>query len=372
MDKSLHIVSFDFPHPPVYGGIIDVFYKIKALHQLGVKIHLHYFADEEKPSEELSALCESICFYKKTSVVSTKVISNLPLRMLTRRNKELVGKLAKNNFPILYEGLHTSHSALSPELKTHKKFLRCHNAEAEYAAELANTEKNFIKKNIFKVEEKRTQEFERKLNQFDGLFVLSEEDRAYFQQSNANIKIAPIFHAHEKVEVSEGIGDYVLFHGNLSVNENLATAEWISNELAPLMPQLKFKIAGKSLNSSLRSKLEKLNVECFFNPKAQKMKQLIQDAQIVLLKTSVPSGVKLKLIDSLAYARHIISDTHSVQKSQLGSLVSIADTTEEYILKIKSFQNQPISENDVKERNVLFRDVLNNQFNASQIVQEIF
>lgn len=372
MDKSLHIVSFDFPHPPVYGGIIDVFYKIKALHQLGVKIHLHYFADEEKHSEELSALCESICFYKKTSVLSTKVISNLPLRMLTRRNKELVGNLAKNNFPILYEGLHTSHSALSPELRTHKKFLRCHNAEAEYAAELARTERNSFKKILFQIEEKKTKKFEQDLNQFDGLFVLSHEDKEYFQHSNSKLKIAPIFHAHEKVEVLEGVGDYVLFHGNLSVNENLATAEWISNELAPLMPQLKFKIAGKSLNSSLRSKLEKLNVECFFNPKAQKMKQLIQDAQIVLLKTSVPSGVKLKLIDSLAYARHIISDTHSVQKSQLGSLVSIADTTEEYILKIKSFQNQPISENDVKERNVLFRDVLNNQFNASQIVQEIF
>lgn len=333
---------------------------------------MHYFADEERYSEELSALCESICFYKKTSAVSTKVISNLPLRMLTRRNKKLVENLERNNFPILYEGLHTSHSALSPKLKTHKKFLRCHNAEAEYAAELARTEKNSFKKILFQIEEKKTRKFERNLHQFDGLFVLSQEDKEYFQHSNSKLKIAPIFHAHEKVEVLEGVGDYVLFHGNLSVNENLATAEWISNELAPLMPQLKFKIAGKNLNSSLRTKLEKPNVECFFNPNASKMKQLIQNAQIVLLKTSVPSGVKLKLIDSLAYARHIISDTHSVQKSQLGSLVSIADTTEEYILKIKALQNQPTSEYDVDQRNVLFRDVLNNQFNASQIIQEIF
>ena len=29
--KNINIVSFDIPYPPNYGGIIDVFYKIKAL-----------------------------------------------------------------------------------------------------------------------------------------------------------------------------------------------------------------------------------------------------------------------------------------------------------------------------------------------------
>ena len=30
-DKEVHIVSFDVPYPPNYGGVIDVFYKIKTL-----------------------------------------------------------------------------------------------------------------------------------------------------------------------------------------------------------------------------------------------------------------------------------------------------------------------------------------------------
>ncbi len=30
-DKYLHIISFDIPYPPNYGGVIDVFYKLKAL-----------------------------------------------------------------------------------------------------------------------------------------------------------------------------------------------------------------------------------------------------------------------------------------------------------------------------------------------------
>ena len=42
-EQELHIVSFDVPFPPNYGGAVDVFYKIRALHKLGVKIHLHCF-----------------------------------------------------------------------------------------------------------------------------------------------------------------------------------------------------------------------------------------------------------------------------------------------------------------------------------------
>ena len=36
MDQHLHIISFDIPWPPNYGGVIDVFYKIKTLSEAGV------------------------------------------------------------------------------------------------------------------------------------------------------------------------------------------------------------------------------------------------------------------------------------------------------------------------------------------------
>ena len=46
--KKLHIISFDNPYPPVYGGVIDVFYKIKDLHAEGYEIYLHCFVDEDQ------------------------------------------------------------------------------------------------------------------------------------------------------------------------------------------------------------------------------------------------------------------------------------------------------------------------------------
>ena len=52
MDKHLHIIALNIPFPPNYGGVIDIYYKIKALHQLGVKIILHCFAYERPQAEE--------------------------------------------------------------------------------------------------------------------------------------------------------------------------------------------------------------------------------------------------------------------------------------------------------------------------------
>lgn len=46
MERHLNIIAFNIPWPANYGGIIDVYYKMKALHQCGVKIILHCFEYE--------------------------------------------------------------------------------------------------------------------------------------------------------------------------------------------------------------------------------------------------------------------------------------------------------------------------------------
>ena len=43
MKNKLHIISLDIPFPANYGGVIDIFYKLKSLSNLGVEIILHCF-----------------------------------------------------------------------------------------------------------------------------------------------------------------------------------------------------------------------------------------------------------------------------------------------------------------------------------------
>ena len=63
--KHLHIISFDVPYPTNYGGVIDVYYKMKALHQQGIKIHLHCFEYGRAEAKILEDICEKVYYYKR-------------------------------------------------------------------------------------------------------------------------------------------------------------------------------------------------------------------------------------------------------------------------------------------------------------------
>ncbi|MEP7128815.1 MAG: mannosyltransferase, partial [Chitinophagales bacterium] len=65
MNNLLHIISFNVPYPPDYGGVMDVFYKIKALHDSGIKIKLHCFEYGRKESDVLNQLCDEVFYYKR-------------------------------------------------------------------------------------------------------------------------------------------------------------------------------------------------------------------------------------------------------------------------------------------------------------------
>ena len=65
MESHLNIIAFNIPWPANYGGIIDVYYKMKALRQCGVKIILHCFEYERAHSAELEAICEKVYYYKR-------------------------------------------------------------------------------------------------------------------------------------------------------------------------------------------------------------------------------------------------------------------------------------------------------------------
>src|ERR1700759_4192489 len=104
--KYLHIVSFNVPYPPDYGGVIDVYYKIKALHDLGIKIHLHCFHYGREQSVELEEICHSVQYYERKKFYKA-LYSSVPYIVGSRQSGELLDNLSSDEHPVLFEGLHT-------------------------------------------------------------------------------------------------------------------------------------------------------------------------------------------------------------------------------------------------------------------------
>ena len=85
---NLHIVSLNVPYPPNYGGIIDIFYKIKALHQIGVSITLHCYEYGRGTQIELNKYCSAVHYYsRKKSVIHW--FKNKPFIVASRNSKIL-------------------------------------------------------------------------------------------------------------------------------------------------------------------------------------------------------------------------------------------------------------------------------------------
>ena len=117
-ENHLHIIAFDVPYPANYGGVIDVFYRLKALIEAGVKVHLHCF-EYGRGEQEILKRCHEVKYYKRdTSFI--KQLSLTPFIVNSRRSKSLVQDLLKDDYPILCEGLHTTAVLLDKRLKNRK------------------------------------------------------------------------------------------------------------------------------------------------------------------------------------------------------------------------------------------------------------
>ena len=160
MERHLNIIAFNIPWPANYGGIIDVYYKMKALHQCGVKIILHCFEYERAHSPELEAICEKVFYYKRHTGLCANM-TLLPYNVYSRKHPELIANLLKNDYPILFEGLHCCYYINDPRLQNRKKIYREANIEHDYYYHLAQAESHPIRKTFFRIEAWRFKHYQK-------------------------------------------------------------------------------------------------------------------------------------------------------------------------------------------------------------------
>src|SRR4030095_11313808 len=139
MGPQLHIISFNVPYPPDYGGVMDVFYKIKALHDYGVDITLHCFEYGRKESEVLNQVCKEVFYYKREHSFRD-FTSPTPYIVKTRKSSDLLKNLTADEAPVLFEGLHTCYYLDHEELNKRVKAVRMHNVEWDYYRHLGKNE----------------------------------------------------------------------------------------------------------------------------------------------------------------------------------------------------------------------------------------
>jgi hypothetical protein len=373
MEKKLHIIAFDIPYPPNYGGVIDVFYKIKSLSESGIKITLHCFEYNRVHAPELEKYCETVYYYKR----QTGLLSNLSLQpyiVLSRKNKNLIDNLLLDSSPILFEGLHSCYYLNDKRLKSRFKIYRESNIEHVYYFHLFLAQKNPIKSVYFLIESIRLQLFQRKLKAANLILAVSKKDASYLQRCFPLIKVIflPSFHANTQVTAEEGIGNYVLYHGNLSVQENEKAVIFLLKNVFNDLP-VRFVIAGLQPSMRLKTWIAKYpHAELYDSPNEQTMNNLIRNAHIHTLITFQQTGLKLKLINVLYSGRFCLCNTPMLWGTDLEQLCEVANSAIEMKAAVMRLLNERFSYSNLENRTAVLNTIFGNKANSERIIQLIF
>jgi hypothetical protein len=369
-DLHLHIISFDIPWPANYGGVIDVFYKAKALAEHGVKVHLHCFEYGRKQQKVLEATFFEVRYYKR-DISKKHLFKNQPYIVSTRDSELLVKHLLEDDYPILMEGIHTSNLLHDKRLKKRVKLVRTHNIEHDYYLNLSRVEKDPFKKYYFYNESVKLARYEKTLSRADALLCISENDFQYFSKKFSNVILVPAFHPYREVTSQTGKGKYVLYHGNLSVPENANAVRYLIDEVFKDL-NIPFVVAGLKPSRALSTLIQNTpNLKLVANPDDEKLNTLIREAQINVSVTFQVTGLKLKLLNNLYQGRFCLVNSAMLSGSQLDALCEFSDHPLDMKRKIQRLMTESFSSPVIEHRKKVLGSLYNNGYNVDRIISLI-
>jgi len=373
-EKWLNIIAFDVPYPPNYGGICDVYYKLKHLHAAGAKIiyHCFYYKGHNPPTEELKKYCEELHYYERQTGFG-KLLSRLPYVVATRNDPTILVNVLSNPYPVLFDGIQNCYFMNHLDMKDKKRIFRANNIEHYYYEGLAEAETNFLRKLYLKREARKLAAFEEELHGVDHILSVAKMDIPHFEQYAKTHHLPPFFlsNFHPEVVPAEKIQKQVLFQGNLEVKENENASKFIINEIAPLTSH-KIVIAGKNPAAGLKKLAAGAsNVELIDTPSQEKMEELIDCSQINLLLTFQQTGIKLKLLHALESGNHIIINSFMDDSGIFADMCHVVNEPKDIAGKIDELMDSPFTSEEKVERHRKFKIHYDNDLNAKKILELI-
>lgn len=376
MGCKIQVVSFQMPLPADYGGVIDVYYKLKALKQAGAYIILHTFVYGREQDDRIREVVDEVYFYKRRNFLIAN-ISTHPYIANSRNDRKLVKRIISIGSPVILEGLHTC--SIIEELKANgiKVGVRMHNVEHNYYKGLTKSTCNLFRKLFYAIESVRLKSFESILGNADAIFPICQADTTYFNNKfpGKNVKcVYPFYNElRSQTKCDQYISPYVLYHGNLNVEENSQAVEFILEKVLPnFNDDIKLIIAGSCNSKRIMDKMTRLGVEFVNHPNDAELDSLVSNAKVNLLISFQSTGVKLKLLKALSLGNgQCVINSCMASDIQLREFCHVFDNENDIAAFINSAFKSPSSISEIKKRRDEFNRRFDNMLGAKIILENI-
>lgn len=341
------------------------------MHQKGIGIILHCFDYGRGIQSKLNDFCEEVHYYPRR-MNKLFLLSKAPFIVKSRENNALVDRLLADEYPILYEGLHSCASINHPLLGERGKFIRAHNVEHHYYEGLSKAENRFLKSKYLKQEARKLEKFEEVMKEASAIISISPLEENYFKKFYKNIHLVFPFHGNHDVHFNSRRAPYSLYHGNLAVPENEKAARFLVNEVFSNTSS-ELKILGSDPSPQLMREISKLdNVELDSTLDSDQIIEHIKEAQVNVLPTFQSTGVKLKLLNALFNGGHCLVNTPMIDKTGLENTCRVIDDPVQMSVVIEELMKISFDKADVRMRKQHLMENLSDEMNAERLIEIIF
>lgn len=364
------ILHNKFPYPAKDGGSIAVLNLAKSLANIGHQITFlcfntskHYFNLKKLP-KELKQCIDFRTVYLKSDINPLKALFNLlfsRLPYIAQRfktklfSKELSKVLTENSFDIVQiEGLYMcQYIPVIKKFSKAKIAYRAHNIEHEIWQRTVQSEKNFLQKMYLKNLSKRLKRFEvNTLNSYDLLVPISHRDTSILNalgNTKPSIINIPGIDLNEKYIHSYQHKTNLFFLGALDWKPNQEGLVWFFESVWPEIwnrsNHLTLSIAGRNAPAWLEKKIKQQSNVNYLG-EIEEVEEFISTNGIMIAPLLSGSGIRIKIIEGLAYGKIIITSTIGAEGLDVEDKknIFIADTKKEYMKCIDSILSMDESE----------------------------
>jgi len=270
---------------------------------------------------------------------------------------------------------------MSPYIETIRKyseakiFLRAHNIEHIIWQRITESTKNSIKKAYLKHLTKTLKNYEFKsLDKYDGIIPISYVDAEFFTSiTQSPVKAISFGIDADKIDMKEHKrAENALFHiGSMNWMPNIEGIKWFLNEVWPLIsdtiPELKLYLAGRGMPEWISSLNLKNVVVVGEVPDAY---EFIRSKSISIAPLFSGSGIRIKIIESMALGRTVISTSIGAEGINYtnGKNIMIADDKESFLEAAATLYSDPEKSKKIGKN---ARDLILQQHNNKLLVKQM-
>lgn len=338
----LLVVSHEFPYPPNHGGRADVWRRLCAFCELGVKVVFVCWYDElnSQPTDfELktvrNVVDELIIFPKRRGFRADMarlwhLLNGMPSHVASRRINRIEYTYAYKAIAdfkpqaILLDSVYGGMFATRMQRELNVPlFYRSHNVEHQYFSSLAKDAVGLRNKLSCYLACLNIESYEYGLiNSAKKVFDISEDDADYWRQRGvANIECLPPL-PESSLSLKSVVKEEPIIHerdlaflGNLNTPNNVAGIFWLVTKVMPIVwlskPDVILTIAGSNPSAAIQ-KLVASNNSIVLLPNVDSAMDFLNTSKVLVNPALSGSGVNIKTIDMLMTDSAVICTTQGL------------------------------------------------------------